>query len=383
MPESSSSSLPLPSLWKERLESRKILHGPSDVGEHFNTPTGLDFCSDDYLGLRRDPRLKDAAIRATKEWNNGAGLREGVTPLHRELETTLAAWNGLESALLFSTVHQCITSLIPCLLEPGDGVFADEMNHASLMEGCRLAGAAGVHVGVFAHVDLLDLEAKLFAWKSKAPGSPRPMILTDSVFSLRGDTADLKGLVQLCLEYDALLLVNESHAVGLLGESGSGLAELHKLGGQIPLVIGTMSKSLGSFGAYVACSRPIRDFLTQFCLGYIHSTALPPGAVAATLEAVKAAQAEPSKRQKALDLAAMIRDGLGQAEQCSAIVPFPLVDDEKAQKVFVQLQEQGFDVGRTTSDSTPYRQASLRITTGAHLEQSQVIRLVRALQLCL
>jgi len=372
---------PLPAPWRLRLETaaeaRRLL------GRHRNIlqPVGLDFCSNDYLGLSRDPRLAEAAARAARDFGSGSGaarLLRGTTPLHDDLERALAAWKGTESCLLFNTGYQCNATLVPALTQPGDGVFSDALNHASLVDGCRMAKAQGAHLGIFRHGDLNDLEDQLRIWRTQASGTA--LVLTDAIFSMDGDAADLPGLVALCERYQALLLVDEAHASGLLGPTGAGLAEAQGMKGRIPLLMGTLGKALGSFGAFVACDEALRNHLVNTCRGFIFSTALPPPCLGASLEAVRIAQAEPWRRAKALAHAERIRKTLGLASQPSAIIPVLVGEDAAAVQKAEALQARGFDVRAVRPPTVPEGSARLRVTTGAHLEEAQVEALITALE---
>jgi len=375
-------SHPLPHPWSLRLtaaaESRLALGRDRSI----QVPRGMDFCSNDYLGLRRDPRLAEAAAVAAREFGTGCGaarLLRGTTPLHERLETELAAWKGTESALLFNTGYQCNATVIPALVGPGDAVFSDALNHASLVDGCRMARSRGAQVEVFAHRDLDDLAERLCRWRTSAEPGALALVLTDAVFSMDGDAAELPSLVALCEAHEALLMVDEAHATGLLGATGAGLAEAQGVKGRIPLLMGTLGKALGGFGAYLACSEQLRSHLVNSCRGFIFSTALPPPVVGAALEALRLAQTEPWRRAQALAHAARLREALGQAPQDSAIVPVLIGPDALAIERASALQEQGFDIRAVRPPTVPEGTARLRITTGAHLGDADLDALIAAL----
>ncbi len=373
---------PLPDPWHARLEKaaqERSLLGRARV---IHPATGLDFCSNDYLGLRRDPRLAEAAARAARDCGSGSGaarLLRGTTPLHEELEGALAQWKSAEACLLFNTGYQCNATVIPALLQPGDAVFSDALNHASLVDGCRAAKARGAHLGVYGHKDLDDLEGQILQWRAQSPDQGLILVLTDAIFSMDGDAADLPGLLSLCERHRALLMVDEAHASGLLGPTGAGLAELQGVKGRIPLLMGTLGKALGSFGAFLACDASLREHLVNTCRGFIFSTALPPPCLGAALEALRVNQAEPWRREKALTLADRLRGALGQPAQPSAIVPLWVGEDGTAVQKALALQARGFDVRAVRPPTVPAGSARLRITTGAHLEIGQVDALIEAL----
>jgi len=368
--------IPLP--WQQRLATQAEARRALGRDRAIHPPAGLDVCSNDYLGLRRDPRLAEAAARAARHYGAGAGaarLLRGSCPLHEELESALAAWKGTEACLLFNTGFQANATLIPALLGPGDAVFSDALNHASLVDGCRMAKAGGAHLGVFRHRDLADLEAQVQAWQASAPLGALALVASDAVFSMDGDAADLPALVHLCERQDSLLLVDEAHATGLLGVDGAGLAQLQGVQGRVPLVMGTLGKALGAFGAFVCCDTTLREHLLNTARGFIFSTALPPPVLGAALEGLRLARTEPWRRERALALAGQLRQTLGQAAQPSAIVPVPVGADAEAVRIAQALQARGFDVRAVRPPTVPEGSARLRITTGAHLEEAQIAQL--------
>lgn len=375
-------SMTLPSSWRARLDQEAQVCMRLGRFRSICMPQGLDFRSNDYLDLRKDPRVVYAAAQAAKRFGAGCGaarLLGGTTPLHDELEDALARWKGTESCLLFNTGFQANATLIPALLRRGDAVFSDSLNHASLVDGCRMAKAQGAHVYLFRHRNLEDLQTKLELWREEVRSPSLPMVVTDSIFSMDGDEADLVGLVALCERHQALLVVDEAHATGLLGPTGAGLVEHQGLRGKVPLVMGTLGKALGSFGAFVACSRELREHLINTCRGFIFSTALPPPSVGAALEAVRIAQAEPWRRECALSHACRLREALHLSSQPSAIVPVHVGAEDLAVRRASLLKDRGFDVRAVRPPTVPEGTSRLRITTGAHLEVSHMDALIEAL----
>ena len=317
----------VPAPWVERLTASANQRSGRGLQRSISPPSGLDFCSNDYLGLRRDARLAQAGAEAAHEFGSGSGaarLLRGSTPLHDELEAALAAWKQQEACLLFNTGFQANATLIPALVRAGDAVFSDALNHASLVDGCRMAKAGGAHVGIHRHLDLGNLAAQIRAWRASSKGLV--LVVTDGIFSMDGDAVDLPGLLELCREQDALLLVDEAHATGLLGATGAGLAERQGVQGQVPLVMGTLGKALGGFGAFVAGSRLLREHLVNSARGFIFSTALPPFVLGAAIKAVELAQSERWRAARALEFAERVRGSLGLLHQDSAIVPLVVGD---------------------------------------------------------
>ncbi len=370
----------LPQPWAQRLADAADRRRDLGRTRTIAAPRGIDFCSNDYLGLRMDSRLAQAGAEAAMRFGSGAGaarLLRGTSPVHESLEAALAAWKGLEACLLFNTGYQANATLLPALTGPGDLICSDALNHASLVDGCRMAKAAGATVRVYPHLDLLALESALAV--PRAAGS-LALVVTDAIFSMDGDAADLRGLLAVCERHDALLLVDEAHATGLLGATGAGLCEAQGVKGRVPLVMGTLGKALGSFGAFVACSERVRDHLVNTCRGFIFSTALPAPVAAASLEAVRLAQAELWRREKALALADRLRDTLDLPRHPSAIVPVRIGTDAEAVRLAEALQAEGYDIRAVRPPTVPEGTARLRITTGAHLDEAQVEGLAEALR---
>ncbi len=372
-------SSPIPAPWSRHLlraaEARRARHGERGIA----AARGIDFCSNDYLGLRHDPRLAAAAQAAATLHGSGTGsarLLRGTSPVHDELEAELAGWKGAEACLLFNTGFQCNATAIPALAGAGDTVFSDRLNHASLVDGCRLARLAGAEVQVYRHLDLGDLERRM---EARPAGTGLALVVTDAVFSMDGDAADLPGLVALCERHGALLLVDEAHATGVLGATGAGLAEAQGVRGRIPLLMGTLGKALGSFGAFVACPAALRDHLVNTCRGFIFSTALPAPVAAAALEGLRLARAEPWRRELSLAHASALRAALGLPAGPSAIVPVHVGGNAEALRLAADLQARGLDVRAIRPPTVPEGQARLRITTGAHLRDADVDRLAAAL----
>ena len=373
----------IPEAWRHRLLLRAQERRNLGRDRAIQAGTGLDVCSNDYLGLRNDPRLAEAAANAARALGAGAGaarLLRGTTPLHDELEVVLAQWKGTEACLLFNTGYQANATLIPALLGPGDAVFSDTLNHASLVDGCRMARAGGAQLGIFRHRDLADLAAQLTTWRASSAAHGLALVATDAIFSMDGDAADLPGLLHLCRQHGALLLVDEAHATGLLGADGAGLAQQQGVHGQIPLVMGTLGKAIGSFGAFVCGETLLRDHLLNTARGFIFSTALPPPVVGAALTGIHLARSEPWRRELALAHSARLSRALGLPVQASAIVPVPIGPDAEAVRIARSLQALGFDVRAVRPPTVPAGTARLRITTGAHLETAQVEALAAALK---
>lgn len=301
-----------------------------------------DFSSNDYLGLSRHPALIARAAEWAREWGAGSGasrlVRGELAPFAR-IEAKIARAKGTEAALVLASGFQANASVLPALFDAKALVFTDRLNHASLHHGCA---AAGVHQIRFRHNDLEHL-AELLA---KHAPEGRPMfVVTETVFSMDGDRADVPGLVELTERFGAFLYLDEAHATGVLGEAGFGLAAGY--GGRIGLVMGTFSKALGGFGAYVACSAALRDYLINRCGGLIYATALPPpvlGTMDAALDLVPTLAAERRHLQHvaALFRARMAAAGLDTGASSTQIVPVILGSEDRALRVAKALEAEGF-----------------------------------------
>jgi 8-amino-7-oxononanoate synthase len=248
----------------------------------------LLLCSNDYLGLANHPRLRRAAADAAERWGVGAGasrLVSGNMSPHRELEERLAAFKGYPRSVLFGSGYLANVGVIAALAGPGEVILSDALNHASIIDGCRQARAETI---VYEHADLDALEHRL-----RSAGGRAVLIVTDAVFSMDGDRAPLRGIVELAGRYGARVMVDEAHATGVVGPGGRGLVAELGLEGAVDLVIGTLSKALGSYGAFACCAPELADLLINRARTLIYSTALPPPAVAAALTSLALLQDEP------------------------------------------------------------------------------------------
>ena len=237
----------------------------------------VNFASNDYLGLANDPRLREAAIATIREFGVGAGasrLVSGTLSPHLRLEEALAEWKKTEAALTFSSGYAAAVGIIPVLVTPNDVVILDKLCHASLIDGVKLSGAVR---RIFPHNHLGKLESHL-EWARRTHPEARILIVTESVFSMDGDVAPLREIVELKQRFGAFLMLDEAHAVGVIGPNGRGLAAELGLGDQIDIQMGTLSKALGVSGGYVAGSRDLIDFLINRARSFIFSTAQPVAA---------------------------------------------------------------------------------------------------------
>lgn len=344
----------------------------------------LSFASNDYLNLAGDPRLARAAARAAQRYGCGAGASPLVTgwlPPLRRLERALADWEGTESALVFASGFAANLGLVSALVRAGDAVFSDALNHASLIDGCRLSRAA---VHVYRHGDVNHLEGLL---KMHGPRERRRLLVTDSVFSMDGDLAPLAELLDLAERYDCLLLLDEAHATGVLGEQGRGLTGLlpsHHSGLDRLVKVGTLSKALGAQGGFVCGSRTLITWAVNHVRPYIFSTALAPPAAAAARRAVAIAAAEPERRRRSLGLAEFLRAGLrelGYPESLSRsqIVPVLVGGARAAVDLSRRLEERGLLIPAIRPPSVPAGTSRLRVSLTAGHTEEDVRRLLDTL----
>lgn len=329
----------------------------------------LCLASNNYLGLAGDPRVVAGGVAALEASGAGAGaspLISGHMEAHESFEIALADWQGTEAALVFGSGYHANIGVIGALVGAGDVVFSDELNHASLIDGCRLSKARRL---VYRHRDLVDLEAKL----REFPGRRR-LIVTDSVFSMDGDLAPLEGLVSLARQYDAEIMLDEAHAVGVFGDEGGGYAAALGLGDQVAIRMGTLGKAFGSYGAFVSGSRQLIDLLVNRARAYIFSTSLPPSTVGSAAAALKIIRREPQLRERlwrnARRLhAALAEGGYAMEPLESPILPLLVGTSADALRVAQEALAQGVFAPAIRPPTVPEGTSRLRITPiAAHTE---------------
>lgn len=354
---------------KSRRRRLRVVEGPQGSHVEVDGRRMLLACSNDYLGLAGDPRLIVAANDATARWGFGAGasrLISGSMAAHHTLEDAIAVWKGSEAALLFNSGWHANVGTIAALVGPGDIVYSDALNHASLIDGCRLSRAA---VRIYRHGDPQSL-ASLLAADAGAGG--RRLVVTDSVFSMEGDEAPLVALVEVCEQYGASLMVDEAHATGLLGPSGRGLVAELGMEGRVAIQMGTLGKALGSFGAYIAGSRTLVDWLINRARSFVFTTALPPAVAAAAHAALRIVQDEPERRAHVLALAAALRgrltqDGWNVLPGRLPIIPVLVGPDDATMALAGRLAEAGILATGIRPPTVPEGTGRIRLTlTAAH-----------------
>lgn len=363
------------------LRRRRTVDSPCGPAAVVDGRELLSFSSNDYLGLAAEPALIDAACEAARRWGVGAGashLVSGHMTPHELLERELAAFVGAERALFFSTGYMANLGLVPALVERGDAIFADRLNHASLIDAARLSGAEHRR---YPHNDLAALERLLAASEAR-----RKLILTDAVFSMDGDLAPLSQLFELAERHDAWLAVDDAHGFGVLGPQGRG--SLAHFGLPIHprvLYVGTLGKAAGVSGAFVAGADKIIEWLMQRARTYIFTTASSP-IIAATLSAsLKLIEAGDERRRRLNELIICLRDGLAQTRwrllpSPTAIQPIVVGSNEDVLRVSAALADKGIWVPAIRPPTVPQGTARLRVSLSAAHDLAHVERLVGALK---
>lgn len=338
--------------------------------------TTIDLAGNDYLGLSTDARVTAAAAQAAIEWGAGAGasrLVTGTLELHARLEAALAAFTQRPAALLFSTGYAANLGAVTALTDPDTLVVSDAHVHASLVDACRLARHGGLVV-----TPHNDVEAVAAALRTRT--QRRAIVLVESVYSVLGDVAPLRELADLTAAHDAVLVVDEAHAIGVSGPAGRGLGALHELG-RLPHVVTTMtlSKALGSQGGAVLAHPAVLDHLVNTARPFIFDTGLAPPAAAGALAAVRAIEADPRLPARVLDVAARLAGALGTGPPPAAVLSIPMGGPDEAVRAQASFAEQGIAVGCFRPPSVPDGVSRLRLTARATLDADQLAQVTDAL----
>jgi len=359
---------------------RRVLERRCGAEIDFEGRRLLNFSSNDYLGLADHPAVIEAMQNATEIYGVGSGashLVSGHSPPHHALEEELAEFTGRERAMLFSTGYMANQGVISALMGRGDWVFEDRLNHASLLDGALLSGAK---LKRYAHADAEALRTAF----AECPSSGR-LVVSDGVFSMDGDLAPLPELARIAGEAKAWLMVDDAHGLGVVGPTGRGVAEHFGLGAaEVPVLMGTLGKAFGTFGAFVAGSDDLIEFLIQRSRAYIYTTALPPAVAEATRASLRLVREESWRRDKLRALIERFRSGAGQLglnlmDSQTPIQPILLGDNDEALRVSQRLLEAGFLVTAIRPPTVPAGTARLRVTLSTVHEESQVDGLLQAL----
>lgn len=359
---------------------RVLLEGPQRPEARIDGSLRLSFCSNDYLGLAAHPSVTEALTRSARESGVGSGASHLVTGHHRAhqaLEEALAAFCGRERALLFSTGYMTNLGTISALVQRHDAVFADRLVHASLLDGALLSRAKLYR---YPHADPDALDAQL-----RVNPARRKLVITDGVFSMDGDMAPLPELARICARHGAWLMVDDAHGLGVLGDSGRGCVEHFGLASEaVPVLVGTLGKAFGTFGAFVAGDAVLVETLVQKARPYIYTTALPPAVAEATRAALEIVASERWRRGHLESLVSRFRQGaadlgLPLVNSPTPIQPLILGAAGAAVKASQSLEEKGIHVTAIRPPTVPKGQARLRVTFSAAHTHAQVDRLLIAL----
>lgn len=387
---SSVKKLSAPSIgWAEEelagLESRGLrrelepLESPQGPVVHVGGKPLINFSSNDYLGLANDKRVIRACISGLHRHGVGAGasrLLVGDTLAHRSLERTLASFGRAEAVLLFNNGYAANVGIIPSLCGTGDVLFSDQLNHASLIDGSRLSRARLV---VYPHRDLVALERGL-----RTVDGRRRLVITESVFSMDGDRAPIGELVALCRRYGAALLVDEAHAIGVVGPQGRGLCEELRVSSSVDIRVGTLGKALGAFGAFALTSRPVVDLLLNRARSLVFSTALPATLCAGAEAGLEILQSDPALLAALWRNVARFASGLNElgipAQPSSAIFPVVLREPHRAIRAAKGLRDRGLLVKAIRPPTVPEGESRLRFCISAAHQEAQINQALQALR---
>lgn len=362
---------------------RSVLESPQGPEVVVDGHAMLAFCSNDYLGLANHPQVRSAFQQGVERWGVGGGASHlviGHTRAHHQLEEALAEFTGRSRALLFSTGYMANLAAVTALVGANDTVLEDRLNHASLLDAGLLSGA---RFSRYLHQDVDNLATKL----AKATGNV--LIVTDGVFSMDGDVANLPSLCAQAREANAWLMVDDAHGLGVLGARGAGVLEHFGLESErdVPVLIGTLGKALGTAGAFVAGSEALIETLIQFARPYIYTTSQPPAVACATLKSLELVQQEPWRRAHVQQLVTRFRQGaqaigLTLLDSNTPIQPVMVGSNARALMLAALLKAKGILVGAIRPPTVPAGTARLRITFSAAHSEAHVDRLLEALAVC-
>lgn len=370
------------------LRRMRLVSGPQGPRVVLDGKPVLLLCSNNYLGLADHPRVREAAADAAMRWGVGAGasrLISGTMTVHRRLEESLAGLKGTESALLFGSGYLANVGVVGALGGEGTTIFSDELNHASLIDGCRLARG---ETFVYAHCDLDHLEWGLQQATKDGDGrrgrARKPLIVTDSVFSMDGDVAPLQGIVELAEHYGARVVVDEAHGTGCLGPDGRGAVAEAGLEGQVDVIVGTLGKALGSYGAFAACDAEMAAFLTNTARSFIFSTAPPPPAVAGALAALDLLFEQPRRVERLQANAETLREALAHegfdvTGSTTQIIPLVVGEADVAMRVCEAALERGVFAQAIRPPTVPEGTSRLRLAVMASHTRDELGEAARAL----
>lgn len=350
----------------------KELQSPQKPRSVINGREVINLSSNNYLGLADDPRLKQATIAATEKWGAGSGAVRtiiGTMTIHNELEAKLAAFKHTEAAVVFQSGFTCNSGVIPILAGEGDAIISDELNHASIIDGCRLSKAVTLR---YKHSDMDDLRRMLEETEGKFR---RRLIITDGVFSMDGDTGRLPEIVELAEKHGAMTYVDDAHSSGVLGSNGQGSVHHFGLNGRVTVQVGTLSKAVGVLGGYVAGPKALIELLWHKGRPFLFSTSHPPGVAAACLKAIEIMEQEPQLIERLWANTRYFKGklealGFNTGRSDTPITPVIAGDEVKAMKLSDRLLEEGVFAQGIAFPTVQKGKARVRtIVSAAHTRQ--------------
>jgi 8-amino-7-oxononanoate synthase len=361
----------------------RMISGPQGPRVLLDGRPVLLLCSNNYLGLADHPRVREAAADAAMRYGAGSGasrLVSGNMTIHRRLEEQLAEFEGFDACVLFGSGYLANAGVVPTLAGEGDVVFSDALNHASIIDGCRLARA---ETFVYDHCDTDHLE-----WGLRQAEGRGSLIVTDGVFSMDGDVAPLPEIVELAQRYDARVMVDEAHGTGCVGPGGRGAVADAGLEREVDVIVGTLGKALGSYGAYVLCDKPLANYLVNSARTLIFSTALPPPAVAAAIAALELMREQPRRVEKLQRNARVMRDalaaeGLSTGESETQIVPLIVGGAVEAVTASERALERGIFAQAIRPPTVPSGTSRLRLAVMASHTKSELREAAGVLAKCI
>ena len=347
----------------------------------------LNFSTNDYLNLSNHPYVKEKAIKATEKYGAGSGssrLVSGTLSIHEELEAKIAHHKNYPDALVFGSGYMANIGIIPSLANRKDVIISDRLVHSCILDGIKLSGAKHVR---FKHNDLISLKTRL---QECSDIQNKKIIVVESVYSMDGDLAPLKEIFALAEKHNALLMVDEAHATGTIGNFGRGLINQLDLESKIPFAMGTMSKGIGSYGGFIACSNNFKKLLIQEASSFIYTTALPPSAISASIAAIEILERELSlgldlQKKSTTFREIMNESGIDTMNSKSQIIPIVIGDNQKTLNIAERLSKEGIIVGAIRPPTVPEGSARLRVSISlAHTEEDlifaaeKIIKVIKA-----
>lgn len=335
----------------------------------------LNFSTNDYLNLSNHPYVKEKAIKATEKYGAGSGssrLVSGTLSIHEELEAKIAHHKNYPDALVFGSGYMANIGIIPSLANRKDVIISDRLVHSCILDGIKLSGAKHVR---FKHNDLISLKTRL---QECSDIQNKKIIVVESVYSMDGDLAPLKEIFALAEKHNALLMVDEAHATGTIGNFGRGLINQLDLESKIPFAMGTMSKGIGSYGGFIACSNNFKKLLIQEASSFIYTTALPPSAISASIAAIEIIERESSlglnlQKKSTKFRKIMNESGIDTMNSKSQIIPIVIGDNQKTLNIAERLSKEGIIVGAIRPPTVPEGSARLRVSISlAHTEEDLI-----------